>query len=281
LVDITRKGERPVPELPEVETIVRCLRRPLRARKVVRASLRPTALYRRGSLRVSALAGREIARVERVGKNAVFRFDPPVVMVVNLGMTGQLLLDPSCGCLPETTLRHLHGRFSLDDGSELRYYDIRRFGFIFVTGESDVFAALGIGPDPFDADRRYLAEKLRGREAAVKTLLLDQRILSGIGNIYADETLFDARIDPRRSGARVAPRAEVLLLSARRILSSAIAHKGSTIRDYRRPDGSRGGFQHLHAVYGREGGPCVRCGALIRKIVLGGRGTHFCPVCQS
>lgn len=269
-----------MPELPEVETIVRCLRRPLGARTVLRASLRPEALYRRGSLRVGALAGRKFAKVERVGKNAVFRFDPPAVMVVNLGMTGQLLLHPSCGCLPEASVRHLHGRFVLDDGTELRYYDVRRFGFIFVTRESDVFSALGIGPDPFDADPLYLVKKLRGREAAIKTLLLDQRILSGIGNIYADETLFDARIHPRRSGGRVARRSEILLLSARKVLTSAIGHKGSTIRDYRRPDGSRGGFQHLHAVYGREGEPCVRCGAPIRKIVLGGRGTHFCPSCQ-
>lgn len=230
---------------------------------------------------MGTLAGRTIARVERAGKNAVFRFDPPAVMVVNLGMTGQLLLHPSCGCLPEASGRHLHGRFVLDDGSELRYYDIRRFGFIFVTRESDVFAALGIGPDPFDADPCDLAKVLRGREAAIKPLLLDQRILSGVGNIYADETLFDAGIDPRKPGAAVAPRAEGLLAAARRILESAIAHKGSTIRDYRRPDGSRGGFQHLHAVYGRKGEPCVRCGAPIRKIVLGGRGTHFCPTCQS
>ena len=271
----------PVPELPEVETIVRCLRRPLKARTVVRASLRPAALYRGGSLRVRALAGRSIAGVERAGKNAVFRFDPPAAMVVNLGMTGQLLLGESCGCLEGASGRHLHGRFALDDGRELRYYDIRRFGFIFVTREADVFATLGIGPDPFDADAAYLEEKLGGRAAAIKTLLLDQRILSGIGNIYADETLFDARVDPRTSADRVAPRAEILLSSARRILTSAIAHKGSTIRDYRRPDGSRGGFQHLHAVYGRGGEPCLRCGAPVRKIVLGGRGTHFCPVCQS
>jgi formamidopyrimidine-DNA glycosylase len=195
-------------------------------------------------------------------------------------MTGQLLLHPSRACLSEGSSRHLHGRFALDDGTELRYYDVRRFGFVFVARASDVSAALGIGPDPFDAKPRYFAEKLRGREAAVKTLLLDQKILSGIGNIYADETLFDARIDPRRTGDSVAPRAGDLLSSARRILSSAIAHKGSTIRDYRRPDGSRGGFQDLHAVYGREGGPCIRCGAPVRKIVLGGRGTHFCPGCQ-
>jgi len=229
---------------------------------------------------VRSLAGRTICEVERAGKNAVFRFEPPAVMVVNLGMTGQLLLHPSCGCLPEGSGRHLHGRFFLDDGSELRYYDIRRFGFIFVTRESDVFAALGIGPDPFAADSCYLAEKLGGRAAAIKTLLIDQGILSGIGNIYADETLFDARVDPRTSAGRVAPRAHFLLFSARKILTSAIAHKGSTIRDYRRPDGSRGGFQDLHAVYAREGEPCVRCGGPIRKIVLGGRGTHFCPVCQ-
>ena len=270
-----------MPELPEVETIVRCLRRPLRYRTVVSASLRPAALYRKGSLRVGVLTGRAIAGVERAGKNAVFRFDPPAVMVVNLGMTGQLLLHPSCGRLPGASARHLHGRFALDGGTELRYYDIRRFGFIFVTREKDVPAVLGIGPDPFDAEASYLSEKLKGREAPIKTLLLDQRILSGVGNIYADEMLFDAGIDPRRSGGSVVRRAEALLSSARRILKSAIVHKGSTIRDYRRPDGSRGGFQHLHAVYARKGEPCVRCGEPVRKIVLGGRGTHFCPVCQS
>ena len=270
-----------MPELPEVETIVRCLQRPLRGRRVLRARLRPVALYRRGSLRVGSLVGRTVAGVERAGKNAVFRFDPPGIMVVNLGMTGQLLLYPSCECVLETPRKHLHGRFYLDDGSELRYYDPRRFGFIFVAPPCDISLALGIGPDPFDAKPRDLEKALSKRDAAIKPLLLDQRILSGIGNIYADETLFDARIDPRTSGARVASSAARLLASARRILRSAIAHRGSTIRDYRRPDGSRGGFQDLHAVYGREGKPCVRCGTPVIKIVLSGRGTHFCPSCQT
>jgi formamidopyrimidine-DNA glycosylase len=270
-----------LPELPEVETIVRCLRAPLSGRKVVRARLSPSALYRKESLRVGLLEGKTIVSVERAGKNAVFRFAPPAVMVVNLGMTGQLLLHPSCGPILDASRRHLHGRFELDDGAELRYYDIRRFGFVFIRPACDIFAALGIGPDPFDATPRYLTRRLEGRVAAVKTLLLDQRIVSGIGNIYADETLFDARIDPRTPGGVVAPRAGVLLASARRILRRAIAHRGSTIRDYRRPDGSRGGFQDLHAVYAREGKPCVRCGSPVRKIVLGGRGTHFCPSCQS
>ena len=270
-----------MPELPEVETIVRGLRRPLENRRVVSARLRPVGLYRKNSLRVNWLAGRTITRVERVGKNAVFRFDPPGIMTVNLGMTGQLLLFSSNDPGYAAPKKHFHGRFCLEGGVELRYYDPRRFGYFYVAPSCDFARDLHIGPDPFQCDARHLKMNLDGRTAAIKSLLLSQRIVSGLGNIYADETLFDARVDPRTPGDSASARAARILTSARRILERAIVHRGSTIRDYRQPDGAEGEFQQFHAVYGRKGEPCVRCGAPIKKIVLSGRGTHFCPSCQS
>ena len=269
-----------MPELAEVETIVRGLRGPLENRRVVRARLRPRSLYRKGSLRVSWLAGRTITRVERVGKNAVFRFDPAGIMTINLGMTGQLLLFSSNSAGGAPPAKHLHGRFHLEGDLELRYYDPRRFGYIYVAPSCDLAGELHIGPDPFQCDARHLRRKLEGRTAPIKSLLLSQRIVSGLGNIYADETLFDARVDPRTPGDRAAVKAARILTSARRILERAITHGGSTIRDYRRPDGTEGEAQQFHAVYGRNGEPCVRCGTPIKKIVLSGRGTHFCPSCQ-
>ena len=269
-----------MPELPEVETIVRGLRTPLGHRTVRRTWIRHKSLYRRGSLKLRWLLDRTIESVDRVGKNAVFRFSPSGLMVVNLGMTGSLIVcsedDPPRGL----EMRHLHARLSLDDGLELRYYDARRFGHFYVAEECDFFRDLNIGPDPFVAGVRDVREKLANRTAPIKALLLDQRILSGIGNIYADETLFHSGVNPGTPGGEVVKRTRVILSSARIILNRAIKHGGSTLRDYRKHDGSAGDFQRFHAVYGRAGKKCVRCGSVIRKTVIAGRGTHFCPRCQ-
>jgi len=281
-----------MPELPEVETIVRCLRGPLVGRRVVRARLRYAMLYRRRSLRVTWLTGRTITAVERVGKNAVFRFAPSGIMTVNLGMTGRLALAPSnaasssrrkdCSASERESRKHLHGRFVLHGEDELRYYDPRRFGYIYITANDHIRDDLRIAPDPFEISLRGNAAGglFRGRRAPIKSLLLDQKLLSGIGNIYADETLFAAKIDPRTPGGDIAPHARRLLAAARRVLESAIAHGGSTVRDYRRVDGTRGNYQNHHAVYGREGEPCMICGNAIKRIVLSGRSAHFCPICQ-
>lgn len=268
-----------MPELPEVETIVRGLRAPLLGKRVVSARLRHRALYRRGSLPLSRLVNRTVVSVERVGKNAVLRLEPSSVFLVNLGMTGQLEVWRR-GLQSAGNSKHLHARFRFAGGIELRYFDARRFGHFYVAEACDLEKDLNIGPDPFIASPTHLRNVLRGRAAPIKSLLLDQRILSGIGNIYADETLFLAGIDPRTDGGNVSPNARKVLSSARTILNRAIDHGGSTVRDYRKHDGSKGGFQLHHAVYGREGERCMRCGRAIRKIVLGGRGTHFCPRCQ-
>jgi formamidopyrimidine-DNA glycosylase len=274
-----------MPELPEVETIVRELREPLLGRRVSRARLRYASLYRRGSLRVTWVAGRVIAAVERTGKNAVFQLEPCGVMTVNFGMTGRLAIstpDLEGGEGRAASRKHLHARFVLDGDIELHYYDPRRFGYIYITEADDIRDDINIGPDPFEMSSggEELGRRLRGRRAPIKSILLDQQLVSGIGNIYADETLFAARIDPRTPAGDVVDRLRPLLIAARRVLKHAIAHGGSTVRDYRRPDGSRGGFQQHHAVYGRKDEPCIVCGNAIERIVLTGRSSHFCPVCQ-
>ena len=269
-----------MPELPEVETIVRGLKRPLTGRRVTHARLRFKSLYRRGSLRIRAIEGRTIQIVDRIGKNALLRFRPSGLMVVNLGMTGNLIVHDPHDTAARLPTRHLHCRIRFDNGMELRYYDPRRFGHFYVAESCDFANDLNIGPDPFIARPRRLEAALVGRKAPIKSLLLDQRILSGLGNIYVDETLFFAGIDPRTPGGRVGTSSAKVLTHARAVLRRAIACGGSTIRDYRKHDGSRGEFQQYHAVYGRDGDRCIECGTVIRKIVLSGRGTHFCPRCQ-
>jgi formamidopyrimidine-DNA glycosylase len=269
-----------MPELPEIETIVRGLRPHLAGRRILRARLSPRALYRRGSLSVNRLVNRRVIGVERVGKNALFRFPRGAVMVINLGMTGRLLVCGVGDDPPEVDRRHLHGRFVLAGSRELRFYDARRFGHVYVAESCDFEKDLNIGPDALGIDEPDLRVKLRNRKASIKALLLDQRIISGIGNIYADETLFYSRIHPRTPGGAVAGHTGRLLESARRVLQDAIEQGGSTVRDYRKLDGSPGGFQRFHAVYGKGGAPCIRCGNSILRIVIGGRGTHFCPYCQ-
>jgi formamidopyrimidine-DNA glycosylase len=269
-----------MPELPEVETTVRQLSPHLPRQRITNARLRHKSLYRTGSLGVRSLINRKITTVERIGKNILLRFHPYGLMVVNLGMTGQLLVceaqEKPCGF----NAKHLHGRFTLDGGKELRYYDARRFGHLFIAERCDFFEDLNIGPDPFQMKAAALKARLRGRKAPIKSLLMDQRIISGLGNIYTDEILFYAKIDPRTAGGRASVNSNRILSSAKRVLRQAIKHGGSTILNYRKHDGSDGAFQKYHAVYGRKDEPCIVCGTSIVKIVLSGRGTHYCPSCQ-
>jgi formamidopyrimidine-DNA glycosylase len=303
-----------VPELPEVETVVRELRSRLPGKRIVRASLTAPDLYRRGSAAVGALVGARIERVDRRGKAIVIALRNHAGaadrLVVHLGMTGRLAWSSVKGTAreraatdrapvgpsearsdgmdgarpreraPATKRDHLHARWRFDDGSELRYFDPRRFGYVFVGSAGEVDASLNIGPDPFQLDAPRLARALSGRRASVKALLLDQRVVSGLGNIYVDEALHLARVHPLTPGDRAARRAADLLSAARRTLRRAIRARGTTFRDYRRTDGARGEFQMKLAVYGREGEACRRCGAVIRRIEVAQRGTHYCPRCQ-
>jgi len=269
-----------MPELPEVETVVRELRAKLPGAVITRAVLTARDMYRRDSRDVSALKGARVASVERRGKAIVVRCrgdEGDLDLVVHLGMTGQLLWSARA---KREALPHLHARWSLSGGAELRLIDPRRFGYVLVGAPDAVAASLAVGRDALIITEAELASALRGRRAAVKSLLLDQRIVAGLGNIYVDESLFLAKVHPLTTGDRAGRRSREIIAAVRRVLANAIDARGTTFRDYRRPDGSRGEFQLRLRVYGREGERCVRCRARIQKIEVGQRGTHFCPRCQ-
>jgi formamidopyrimidine-DNA glycosylase len=267
-----------MPELPEVETVVRGLVDPLSGRTVARARLSRRDLYRDGSLSLARLRGSTIVGVERIGKAILVRTAPPFpVLVIHLGMTGKLILADDGRA---ARCRHRHAVLTLDDGRRLEYVDPRRFGFLWVGEDVDLRRRLNIGPDPFQQSAPVLRRRLSGRRAPIKSLLLNQRVVSGIGNIYADEMLFRAGLHPLTPGGVAAHRAGDLLRAGRSVLRRAIHLGGTTLRDYRRADGSAGSFQRRLAVYGREGEPCVRCRSAIRRIVISARSSHFCPRCQ-
>lgn len=256
-----------MPELPEVETVVRGLQG-LAGRRIAAAEgFTPLVV----KTPLEGAAGALIERVRRHGKFVVLECDRGV-LVVHLGMTGKLLLDGVRG--PYT-----RAVFSLDDGL-LLYDDIRMFGKIEWSATLPGRVSR-LGPDPLAISPLEFCEGLRGRRARIKAVLLDQTFLRGLGNIYTDEALFGAQIHPRALASRLS-RARALRLHGVIVdlLTLAIAHRGSSVSDYVDAEGQRGGFQLLHKVYGKEGEPCVTCGRPIRRIVLAQRGTHFCPNCQ-
>jgi formamidopyrimidine-DNA glycosylase len=214
------------------------------------------------------IIGRTIQQVRRRGKFIVITLDAGVLSI-HLGMTGKLLIDGPKGA-------HTHGVFTLDRGA-LLYDDPRQFGRI----EWSPRRIDRLGPEPLEISLQEFVARLRSRKSQVKPLLMNQSFLAGLGNIYVDEALFAAGIHPLAIASRVsAPRAAKLHQAIREILTAAIEHRGSSISDYVDAQGQRGEFQILHRAYGREGEPCLKCGAAIVKIVVGQRGTHYCPKCQ-
>jgi len=261
-----------VPELPEVETVVRSLAPYLTGRRIVHAEFHSRFVTPgdRGLL-ARQLTGRGIQSVERRGKFIVIQLDRGT-LVIHLGMTGKLLIDAPRGT-------HAYGIFELDNGV-LIYDDPRQFGRIEF---SDTLPAriARLGPEPLQISLTDFTSALRRRNCRVKPLLLNQRFLGGLGNIYVDEALFRSGIHPRALAARISPaRAARLYEAIRDVLTLAIEHRGSSISDYVDAAGERGGFQLLHQVYGREGEPCRVCRTPIRRILLVQRGTHYCPKCQ-
>lgn len=255
-----------MPELPEVETIARELSAALPGRRIRRVETTTSRVIRSP---LQAAEGQSITAIRRHGKFLIIDCDSGA-LAVHLGMTGKLLVDA-----PRTP--YTRAVFTFDDGGTLLYDDIRQFGRL--EWESRRLDALG--PDPLAIALAEFIERLRARRGRIKPLLLDQRFLRGLGNIYTDEALFRARIHPRAVAARLSrPRAAALHGAIREVLEEAIAHRGSSISDYVDASGQRGGFQLLHRVYGKEGQPCVVCGAPIRRIVIAQRGTHFCARCQ-
>jgi formamidopyrimidine-DNA glycosylase len=272
-----------VPELPEVETVVRDLRPHLVGRRLAAVEVSDLPLRKRWSAEwASTLVGRRAREVRRRGKWIVLDLDRDLHLVFHLGMTGQLVVTPA----KEPRPPHTHLVFALDRGAEqLRFRDIRRFGsatlFPSAEGLRQFFQAAGLGPEPFDLDPKYWRERLAATERSLKAVLLDQRVVAGVGNIYADESLFVARLHPARRGSDLsAAEAGRLRKAIAAVLTYAIAKRGSSIRNYVGGSGLKGEYQNEFRVYGRTGEPCGRCGRPIAGIRLAGRSTHYCPHCQ-
>jgi formamidopyrimidine-DNA glycosylase len=272
-----------MPELPEVEVVRRALAPLVVGRQIVGARIHEPRLTRRlgtpDDVSIT-LAGKYIRALRRRGKFFVFELNGES-LVVRLGMTGQLLWWETRDRLQADI--HTHAVLELSGGAVLSYRDVRKFGEIFVLPKEGVESALGVGVEPLDA--AFTARRLRriceGSRVRIKSLLLDQRKIAGIGNIYADEALFRAGIRPTRRARLLRTReVRLLRLGIRAVLRAGIRHRGSSISDFRDPCGEPGGFARLHRVYHRHGQPCLTCGTSIRRIVLGQRSTHFCPQCQ-
>jgi formamidopyrimidine-DNA glycosylase len=273
-----------VPELPEVETVRSAIAPHLEGSAVVGAAILDPRLTRPFDPDVVAaeLVGERIVGVDRHGKYLVVLFASGRCLLVHLRMTGSFRIAPH-GLLPVDP--HRRAVLSIDNGSDVAYRDVRRFGTweVLEAGDLGPYLEERLGPEPLDPrlTAARLGALLAGRRAPVKSFLLDQRRLAGLGNIYADEALWHARVHPRRAAGSLDER-EVgrLFRSVRRTLRLGIQRQGATLRDYAAPDGSSGSMQDEFRAYGRAGEPCDRCGTPLERIVVGGRGTTFCPSCQ-
>jgi formamidopyrimidine-DNA glycosylase len=273
-----------MPELPEVETVVRGLRAVLPGRRILSVRLGKTDFIEDPAALERNLPGSRVTSVRRHGKFIVVELDASngssqgFSLLIHLGMTGQIVVGP----LEAPVAPHTHVFFALDDGREFRYTDIRRFGKMRILSGGSQEAALGkLGLDPLEATEAEFSALVRSRRARIKALLLDQRVLRGIGNIYTDESLWRARIHPARLGANLKDNEIRRLYRAMRdVLNEAIRMGGSSVSDYVDSEGRRGTFQQRHKVYQRKGKKCFRCGTLIRRVVVAGRSSYFCPRCQ-
>ena len=274
-----------MPELPEVETIVRDLRPALLGRTMLRAFLSHDDVLRDVTRRrlLTGLRGAKIVNLSRRAKHAVLALDTGRRLVIQPGMSGVLLVadEPLDGA----DAKYAVLRAPLDDGRELVYRDVRRLGTLLLLSDTDWRKYdEALGPEPLDPafTAKNFAERLGRSRQAIKKVLMDQRYVVGVGNIYANEALFAAWIDPSRAANRVtAEEYAALHAEVRRILNDAIRSKGTTFRDYRTGTGEKGNFQFELLVYGREGEPCRRCGTrLTLTHLIDGRSTVFCHRCQ-
>ena len=275
-----------MPELPEVETYVRELEPLLLGRQVCAAQVFwPRTIAAPAVAEFQAqIVGQQFARFGRRGKYMLLGLAGGATLIVHLRMTGHLQVEPA-GAAPD---KHTHVLLDLDSGARLFYRDSRKFGRIWLVEDvAPVLARLGPEPLSDDFTPAGLGQRLAGRQAAIKALLLDQSIIAGVGNIYADEALFRAGVHPLRSGGSLTgDEWEKLHLAVCMVLAEGIAAAGSSlgvssIQNYQRPSGQPGSFQEQHRVFQRTGQPCVVCGAPIARIVIAQRSTHFCPGCQT
>ncbi len=295
-----------MPELPEVETVANGVDARIRGERIrsVWFSSKREPFKTPAEEMAEQLPGRRVERVYRVGKHIVLDLSPAsskkshaidLQWIVHLGMTGRLLVSAANVPVPP----HTHAVASLSSGRELRFVDPRRFGRLALhpvgalthppqdeslhprAGSSQGGVFRGPGSEPLSISLEEFSALLRGRRVAIKSALLNQKLLHGVGNIYADEALFRAGLRPRRMAGRLTRSERQKLHAAiQQVLKEAISLGGSSVSDYVDADGVKGFFQLQHRVYLRTGKPCLVCGTPIRRIVLGGRGTHYCPSCQ-
>jgi len=273
-----------MPELPEVETVARGLREVLPGRRVLSVRLGKTDFIDDPAALEQDLPGGTFARIRRLGKFLLLDLKPRKTpaeessLLIHLGMTGKISV-----CQPETPVElHTHVFLALDDGRELRYNDVRRFGrmALLVNGAHERVLG-GLGVEPLEVSEADFRTRIQARKSRIKALLLNQGVLRGIGNIYADESLWRAKIHPEKIGSRLKDdELRRLHRAVQHILREAIRLRGSSISDYVDLDGSRGEFQQKHRAYQHDGKKCYRCGTIIRRIIVAGRSTHFCPQCQ-
>src|SRR5437879_9873356 len=284
-----------MPELPEVETIARGLQQKVAGDTIESVWLgsKPQTMKSRPAEIAAALERSRIRRVHRMGKHIVFELDrdgkphpiakgkkrlisvgPRCQWIVHLGMTGRMVV-----CEPGAEVaKHTHAIVTLASGRELRFVDPRRFGRLSVASQGDFEAG---GSEPLEVEKDRFVALFRGRKTPIKSALLNQKLLRGVGNIYADESLFRAGLRPRRRVSTITrARLEKLYESVQEVLKEAIALGGSSISNYVDADGEEGFFQLQHRVYGREGEPCVVCKTPIKRVVIVGRSSHYCPKCQ-
>lgn len=268
-----------MPELPEVETIVRDLRNGLAGDEIRKVRFLNDSVWRNGRPKARALTGRRIVDIERKGKHILIHLSGGRTLVVHLKMTGRLTYESRRS--PVT--KHTHLALILGDG-EIRFNDVRRFGYLDLVKSSEleqIDYLSRLGPDPLTISEEEFSGIVRGRKRMIKALLLDQNVISGLGNIYSDEALFAAGIHPARVSSRIGrERLGRLHGAIGDILRAAIVARGSSVDDYVDGSGKPGFFQTFLKVYGRNGRPCVNCGRPIKRRTIGGRSAHFCPRCQ-
>ena len=273
-----------MPELPEVETVRRYLAPVVEGRRLVEVELRHPRTSRRNASPsdvVDRLRGTVVQRLDRAGKFLLGQLDSGLTWVTHLGMSGRVVVTGR----DEPEVPHTHFITRTDAGDDVRLVDPRTFGFVAVFTPEELATQLHLGRDALsDLPRSpQLGAKLAGRTAPIKSLLLDQRIVAGLGNIYADEVLHRARVRPTRAAGQLTP-AEIALLrgAIKPVLQAGIAAGGTSLGDlaYLLPDGKAGEYLDRLRVYGREGLPCRRCGSRIERVVVGGRSSFFCPNCQ-